>query len=236
MGPCCILADAAARLWEQTCWKRMQGCGCYTASILSSHHLQTRLLQYDSHSIPPPNTYIWKVDAFLLHCFCANRSRSTFSQHCSFQCTKMWTERMVVGGTRWRKWNLQYIYIFVCVMADCFEGSIFETEPAGYNPPIMAPPSFLSLFCQHAPLSTPYFWLSMIICHTLDSKHAALTPPFSRLVFYSARFFHNRSARWFTEALWKAPPQDQTVAFQTSRVQFGTAAIKATTFTEICVF
>lgn len=52
---------------------------------------------------PPPNTYIWKVDAFLFHCFCANRSRSTFSQHCSFQCTKMWTEgrdgQLLVGGT-----------------------------------------------------------------------------------------------------------------------------------------
>lgn len=55
-------------------------------------------------------------------------------------------------------------------------------------------------------------------------------------MFYSARFFHNRAARWFTEAVWKAPPQDQTVAFQTSRVQLGTAAIKAITFTEICMF
>lgn len=163
MGPCCIRADAAARLWEQTCWKRMQGCGCYTASILSSHHLQTRLLQYDSHSIPPPNTYIWKVDAFLLHCFCANRSRSTFSQHCSFQCTKMWTERrsgwlLVAHADENGIYNI-YIFVCVCVMANCFEGSIFETEPAGYNPPIMAPPSFLSLFRHFRRLISDSRWL-----------------------------------------------------------------------------
>lgn len=70
-------AEAAACLWKRTRWKkvRMQVCGCYTAlatqPTLSCHPLQTakrpHLMQYDIHprALPPPNTYITKVDAFL---------------------------------------------------------------------------------------------------------------------------------------------------------------------------
>lgn len=73
-------ADAVACLCKRTCWKkvRMQVCGCYIAlATLSTHRsfsdlqrvlCRPHLMQYAIHSraLPPPNTYIRKVDAFLL--------------------------------------------------------------------------------------------------------------------------------------------------------------------------
>lgn len=72
-------------------------------------------------------------------------------------------------------------------MADCFEGSIFETEPAGLNRPIMVPPSSLSL-CS---ANMRHFRRLISDCRWLFCTHSTWNTLFSRLVFYSARFFHN---------------------------------------------
>lgn len=115
-------------------------------------------------------------------------------------------------------------------MADCFEGSIFETKPAGLNLPIIVPPSSLSL--SVLPTCATFDALFLI----LDGYFAHTRLGTRFLVGWCFIPLGSFTTRWFTDALSKAPPQDQTVAFQTSGVQFGTAAIKATTLTEICIF
>lgn len=78
---------------------------------------------------PTPTSERW-TRFFCVHGFCANRSQSFFSQHWSFQCTKMWTEwkDAVSSLVTRRKFTIK-------ITADCFEGSIFKTgpPPAGFN-------------------------------------------------------------------------------------------------------
>lgn len=105
VGLCCILADAAARLCVGTCGKRSrtQGCGCYTASINTGDPVMLQSCGPQSEPVccnmtstklsgklsVHPNTHVWEVNGWdFVRRFCANRLRSTFSQHCSFQCAK----------------------------------------------------------------------------------------------------------------------------------------------------
>lgn len=90
----------------------------------------------------------------------------------------------------------------------------------------------LFLFSPQAPLSTTLL-LNRYLAHSWFWTRST-----SRLLvaWCFIPFCHSRTAWSFIEAMWKAPPQDQTVAFQTTRVQLGTAAMKAITFPEVYIF
>lgn len=123
------------------------------------------------------------------------------------------------------------------ITADCFEGSIFKTgpPPAGFNTLVVVQPISRSFsFCSAPRRLFRQFWFLIVIKHTFEPEHGALTPPFSRPPFYSV--LSQTDSLVVYRSLWKAPPQDQTVVFQTGRVQLGTAAIKAITFPEIYIF
>lgn len=99
LGRCCGTPQCGN--WKRS---RTQGCGCSKASIYTRCHLmlqfskakkkrkRKKMLQYDIYrafwkAVRPPTPTSMK-GSYFVRCFCANRLRSTFSQHCSSQCAK----------------------------------------------------------------------------------------------------------------------------------------------------